>query len=368
MHGINFKDGDMMKLFELEKINLKNKKIRRVKILDLTFLQYEKNKDCKNVVKIFPSNKTEINRDKVFFYLKVNSYSFYTIKALQHWIDIIHYFNGDFIIICDKEKLKRYILKNVKFYNDNIKFIKSIKKPLTKMVKEIVTGFWTNAAYAHLTTFFHSQQNGIKSFWNIDADDTIIAAPPYEVVQLLQKAEKYAAENDISLFSYDMWRSRTRSKAWTFGVTYTRNINQLIDKFKTANRKWQKEYKNCDQALNIDWFCTYLKDNNLAKIETFYTENCYFLHMGDFLFDPVGKFISCFKNNVVNFPLLYALYDNLEMGQIPIARDSISIDSNISEESSVKFLNSLLVYDEKYPKLLAKLWRINIGGNDEIKK
>ncbi len=351
-----------MKLFKLEKINLKNKKIRKVKFLNLTILQYEKEERLqKNVIKIFPSNKTKINKERPFFYLKVNSYSFYTVKALQHWIDIIHYFNGDFVIICDKEELRRYILKNVEFYNENIKFVRSIKKPLTKMVQEIITGFWANAAYAHLTTFFHAQQIGIKSFWNIDADDTIIAAPPEEVAQLLQKAEQHAIENDISLFSYDMWRSRTRSKAWTFGVTYTRNINQLIDKFKTADRKWQKKYKDCDQALNIDWFCTYLKDNHSAKIETFYTENCYFLHMGDFIFDPVGKFISCFKNNAVNYPLLCTLYKNQDLGQIPIAKDSIFINSNISEESSVRFLNSMLVYDEKYPKLLAKLWRINIA-------
>lgn len=357
-----------MKVIELEKINLKNRKIRRVKFFNLTILQYEKNKNCKNVVKFFPQNKTEINRDNTFFYLKVNSYSFYTIKALQHWIDIIHYFNGDFIIICDNNKLKRYILKNVKFYNENIKFIQSIKEPLKNIVREIITGFWANAAYAHLTTFFHAKKNGIKNFWNIDADDTIIAAPPQEVAHFLQQVEQYAIENDISLFSYDMWRSRTRSKAWTFGVTYTRNINQLIDKFKIADRRWQEEYKNCDQALNIDWFCTYLRDNHLAKIETFYTENCYFLHMGDFIFDPVGKFISYFKNKTVNYPLINTLYNNHEMGQIPIANDSIFVNSSITEESSSKFLNSLLIYDEKYPKLLANLWGITIGGNNEIRK
>lgn len=353
-----------MKIFELEKINLKDEKLRLFKIWNFIFFKLRKN-GVKNKIEFFPPNNKKIYNNKPFFYLKVNSHSGYTIKALQHWIDIVHFMDGDFIIICDKEKLKKFILKNIKFYNANVKFIKSIKKPLKNIVKEMVTGFWANAAYAHLTTFFHAQRNGIKEFWNIDADDTIIAMQPQKAVELLRNAENYAKKQDISLFSYDMWRSRTRSKAWTYGVTYTRNYEKLIGLFELVDRKWQKDYLNCDQALNIDWFCTYLKDNQLAKIETFYTENCYFLHMGDFVFDPVGKFISCFKNNAVNYPLLNNLYRNPKMGIIPIAQDSILVNSGITEEESIKFMNNLLIYDENYPKLLASLWGIDIKGDKQ---
>ncbi len=347
-----------MKLFYIEKISLKQEKLRNFKFLNFTLIKYRTNGREYNI-EYFPKTKEIINKDVPFFYLKVNSYSEYTIKALQHWIDIINYMNGDFIIICDKDRLKKFILKEVKFYNENIKFIKSIKKPLRKIVKEIITGFWAKAAHAHLTTFFHAQKYKIQEFWNVDADDTIIAASPKEVACLLKKVEQYAIDNDISLFSYDMWRSRTRAKAWTFGVTYTRNNSQLVELFKKADRKWQKDYINCDQALNIDWFCTYLKNNNLAKIETFYFENCYFLHMGDFIFDPVGKFISCFKSNKVIFPLLCNLYNNYKMGEIPVSNDCIKIDTLKDVKDSLNFIQTLFVYNKNdYPEKLKRLWEI----------
>lgn len=348
-----------MKVFEKIKVTLKDKTtIRIFKFLNIPIFRTDKNKN-KNRIFFFKSIDTNYTNKNLFFYLKVNLNNKYSMKALQQWIDIVNCMNADFIIVCDSNKLKNSILKNIKFYDENIKFTKSLRKPLKNIVKNIVTGFWANAAYAHMTTFFHAQKHDIKEFWNIDADDTIILAEPSKVSEILHSAQIYAQTNNVSLFSFDMWRSRTRSKAWTFGITYTRNVNNFIKNFKNANKSWQKDYIDVDQALNIDWYCTFLKNTGFAKIETFFVENCGFIHLGDCIFDPVGKFICFFKENTVCYPILIDLYKNNSLGKILISDDCIKINSDIEIIDGLKVLEKLLVYNDlNFPQKLKTLWKI----------
>ena len=45
-----------------------------------------------------------------------------------------------------------------------------------QILRNIVVPFWLNAGAALLTPFLHAKEKGYKTFWNIDADDTVMCA------------------------------------------------------------------------------------------------------------------------------------------------------------------------------------------------
>lgn len=352
-----------MRLFSKYVLKNKNGKSRLIKFFNIPFLIYNKSKDGKVKINFPIANKKNINSEKPIFYLKINSEYYYATICMQHWVDVAREMNAKCIIICDKESVYRNILSSVEFYDLDVTFIKSLRKALNNVIKNVTSEIWEKAGFAHLTTLFHAQKYNIQSFWNIDADDTMLLMPAKDIANYLKNIENYAKEKNISLFSLDMWRSRTRSKAWTFGITYTQNIEEQIGIIKKASSTWKKDYVNNDNGLNVDWYMTYLKNTNQLNIETFYIENSHFIHWcrrGDFLINILGAYLCTWNNGEVLFPIVRQVFNNEPLGVIPIASDCIKFDFNIPYNFGVEYaLKNITNLKTMTPKL-KKLWHVDI--------
>lgn len=303
-------------------------------------------------------NQKNLNNKNVF-YLKVNRNNNATFVNLQHWIDIADVLGADYYIVCDNNKLKENIYKKACFNNPDIKFIKSCKnKRLKNIVKNIATGSWKKATYAHLTTFYHAKQHGIVSFWNIDADDTVFCMEPEKCAEALNQIEQYACKNDINLFSLDMWRSCTFGRHWSFGVTFIRgqeNPFDIIEKKCTNN--WKNNYTKYAASYNLDWFFNYLKDNGYLSIETFYIENCMFFHCGDF-YNVIGSYASLWHDCKIYYPIMSEVYGNNKLGSLPVAEDCIKFDTGIEREYCQEYALKNLTVINRLPEQLKNLHNI----------
>lgn len=353
-----------MKLFERIEIKLKRGISNQIRFFNFPIVQYDVIKKANKTHRkiYFPSaNLKAQNTNKPIFYLKINLETQYAFLCLQYWLNIIDILNGDFYIICDKPHLEVEILRNITFRSGRIKFIKSIKKTLKGVVRNIAMPRWYNAAYAHLTTFYHAKSHNIDSFWNIDADDTMFVAPFEKSAEIMQKVMSYTNSSKEDIISLDMWHSRTKGQHWSFGVTYTRNINKFIDSFNASDKTWQEEYRVKDCALNIDWFITYLADKKIIEASTFYVENCYFIHWcrNSFIREIFLSYICYWKENMLNFPIISEVFENNKLGIIPISNDCKRIDVGLSRQECLKFLLNQVSNIQITPKITRKLWQIS---------
>jgi hypothetical protein len=292
---------------------------------------------------IYSSKKIPLEKDKKdvpVFYLKVNRDAAYTIDCIQGWINIINEIGADFYFVCDNKMLEYKILRKCYFRNGDIKFISSIGKPINKVANSLYTGPWENATHAHLTPFYHARKRGIKKFWNIDADDTTILLNPVKVAEVLGQVEKLSEKECISAISLDMWRSRTYGKHWSLGVLYINDNVDFCHVFESnKDLSWIKKVEGYDDAFNLDWFFSYLKLQGKIKIETFYIDNCYFIHWGNFILDPTFSGIYLWKDGKVIFPILKDIYKNTEMGVLDIA-DCYKISVEIDEQECIDMLEN----------------------------
>lgn len=266
------------------KINTLSGKFRRIYLFDKLVFEYKKNKQ--KIFNIDLSYKNNINKPKEIFYLKFNRFADDAYMCLQYWIDIINILGGDFYIICDNKKLEFNILKRIVFKDYNIKFIKSIKSQyLQNLINPIITPRWKNAAYAHLSTYYHAKQNNYKDFFNIDADDTLFIIPPEIFAKQLLQIKQYAINNSIDNFSLDMYLSRFWNKPWSFGVTYSQMKIDYFAIFEKYNNNswWEEKYYVIEKEknVNLDSYFTYLKDINLINNKVFYIQDSYFIHYGN---------------------------------------------------------------------------------------
>jgi hypothetical protein len=267
-----------------------------------------------------------------------------TLLCLQYWINIIDEYNVDFYIICDDKNLELKILEQIVFKNSNIKFICSIKKPFKKIVgAHKLSKRWLNAAYAHLTVFYHAKKNNIENYWNIDADDSLFLVKPSVATVILKAAQNYSDENDLSAFSFDFWSTKTRGKHWSFGITYTRANVDYFKLLDCNNIDWSK-YKDYTSVHNIDWVFTFLKDLGQAKLMTFYVENLYFIHWGRFLGDAKNAFIAFWKNGEMSYPIRTNIFKDPQ-GIFPILDDNtiVKFDLDINEEDCLDFGKEYLI-------------------------
>lgn len=347
-----------MKVIKKIKINIQNGKSRMFKFLNIPILQFDKINGSKTNFYIPILKKYNINKNKPIFYLKVNRRLTYTFYCLQQWINVVSELNADFYIICDNEKLKQDIYNRIIFKNTNIKFLKSCKRMyFKKFVKNAAIKKWRNAAYAHLTTYIHSKKHNIKSFWNIDADDTLLLIEPCKLAEILDKISNYANKNNIDNFSLDMWRSQTRGKHWTFGVTYTQNNNNWLNLFKDCQGiNWRDSYKNYNIEYNLDWFFTYLLDYKKINNQTFYIENSSFIHYGEFLVEVIKSGIYKWENGKLYYPLLLEIFKDKELGIIPIADDCIKFDFGIKHHDCLIFAQDNIAFIKDLKKDADRLW------------
>lgn len=337
-------------LFEKIKFNIgRTDESRQINLFSFPIVKYLKSKKNKHDYLLFPCiNKEHDAKNKEIFYLKVNRNESYSIRCLQHWIDIINEYRADFYIICDNQDLKQRILKQVRFRDKNIKFLKSIKNNKTKkIVSNIATSLWKNATFAHLTPFYHSRINNITKFWNIDADDTMFALYADKVAQIMKEISSYANNNNLNAFSLDMHTSRTHGKHWSFGITYTQNNIDWFQIFmNNKDTSWRKAYLQYDYNFNLDWFFTYLRDNNLAQNETFYIDNLLFIHFGDFLYNTIGSGASIYSKKKIKYPILYEIFGAETLGLIDINKNIIKFNNDLSLNDCQKFMRKYQTYIE----------------------
>lgn len=273
------------------------------------------------------------------FYLKVNQKENWSMKCLQHWVDTIETMPGSnrIFVLCDKEDVKGTVQEEICFGKVQISFLQSERSApeLKHVVSSVTKKSWGNAAYAHLTTFYHARENGFKYFWNIDADDTFICLSPARAGELLQTAEQYAQENAVDIFSLDMWRTWMKGEHWSFGITFTSN---QVDWFEEMR-------KNCIAAMtrgkhsvmglkgNLDEYFSTLKKFSTLRIETFYFENLSFIHYSNDMFTSLrGAGFYHWKENRLTYPILLYCVGMEEEALLPIADDVVKLEIDIQDE------------------------------------
>lgn len=358
-----------MKIFKKIKINLKNGKSRLFLFFNIPVFQYDviKTSTLKEFHCYIPLLRKlyeRKNTQKKVFYLKVNNDKYFTYRCLQYWLNIAEIINADYYIICDKKDLQIKILERNWFKSGDVKFIKSMRNPLKKMVRNFVVSRWEKAAYAHLTSLYHAKQLGYESCWNIDADDTSFLIKEERGAEILTAAENYALKNDIHAFSVDIWASSTFNRHWSFGVTFFNNISQIIETLeKLKNTLLKNEVFTYGGVTNLDWIFTYLKKTSKLQIYTFYVENCYFAHYGhdgDFLSKVSCDSIWYWKNNKFIKPLLSEIMNNQELGILPLYDDFVKIDLNIDINECYEFWLNRITNLRYLPKSIKNLHNIRI--------
>lgn len=327
-----------MQLLKKLKIHTNGDKRRQLRFLDIPILEYEK-KEGKNKYKIFPFHKKKKNND-IVIYLKVNTIRNYSLACIQLWLNVVYLLGYDYYIICDKSEVKEKIEKFLKFPNGNIKFIKShISLKQMLFVRKAINKKWINAALAHLTAFHHSKKINAKYFWNIDADDTAFLSNEKKIIKILTEAEKYAKDNNILAFSLDMWETWTRSKHWSFGITYTNNSVEWTDYLNKIDIKDMKAYRVDFHHgfTNLDWVFTYLRDIKKLKIETFYVENLRFIHFCDFGGRQRDQGLCYWEKGYIHYPLLEYIFDDKASCCLSISNKLVKFYIDTTNEESLNF-------------------------------
>lgn len=296
------------------------------------------------------------------FYLKINRGEEFAFKNLSRWIDVSYLLGADCYIICDDEEIEKMVHTKLLLYRD-IVFIKSERHgAIYDIVENIANRNWKNAAYAHLTSFAHSYEN-YSYFWNIDADDTRFCVSIDRMAQILLDVQNYAEKNQIDCFSLDMWRSETRGKHWSFGVSY---INGGINWIGLCKQRCRDEgYLQLDTEgnRNIDWFFTYLKQCTERKIETFYVENLKFIHYTtDFFEKPIGAGLYHWGKGKLTYPLVEYGAGIKELGSYPIARDVRKIDVGLTDKEA----SEVIAYYAREGKDLGSFYDIHNLVNKKL--
>lgn len=269
-------------------------------------------------------------------YLKVNRMSEYVALCVQQWVDVAQTIGADYFIICDDVKLKYHLLRNVLFPGKDIKFMRSMRRKLRHVSKTVADKKWEKAACAHMTSFYHADKRGVKNFWNIDADDTMLCLQPGRVAEALKIVQSVAEQHDISTISLDIWRSMTSGRHWSWGVSYVQNNVDFCRIFnENKDLSWLELTPGME--VNIDLYFNHLSKYFGIKVETFYVENMYFIHYGDFMNAPrLLAGVYFWHEGKLTFPI--RKYIHKFRGTVNIA-DCIKVDIGAEEKEGNYFLN-----------------------------
>lgn len=283
--------------------------------------------------------KIDKNSKKII-YLKINRYDGYTLMCIQNWLNTVELLNSDYFFVCDNDRLKVDVLRFLHFKDENIKFMCS-KRFALRHTAENLTGKLTNVLLAHLTPFYHAKAHNITKHWDIDADDTMFCIDPKKTAEILAAVEKEAEVQNIAAFSLDMWRTRTNGKHWSLGILFINDCIDFCSIFDSAAdfswiHRWYSDY--ADQ-INLDWYFSYLKDVRQLNIQTFYVENCYFIHFGNLLRQPIYSSIYLWRDDSLIFPILRYIYCNERLGCLKIA-DCKKINVSIDFSDSLSFFEN----------------------------
>ena len=265
-----------------------------------------------------------------------------------------------------KSQLKQRILNNIPGLSYSC-FIYSNRdnSALAEITNNNTSEFWHNASYSHLTTFLDAKERGLKAYYNIDADDTCFCAKPDRVYSILLEVEKDAVNNQIDAYSFDMSHSRRGGTFWTFGVTYTNNkvdwFKQLLDHCYDGFLELP-EYDEMILPSCIDTYFTYINTCSDIKLETFYVENCKFIHYSnDFVYRPWSSWFGTYRDGRILKPVLENFYELPDMGNVQIADDVRKIDIGLTTKEQVDWLVDYACEAERNKMNLIKSLNKNIN-------
>ena len=281
----------------------------------------------------------------MYYYLKANSNNLITQINICNWIAIAACEDKDakIYLVCDNQKL---IDDLSSIYPSHFNLVEVIPSEidsdiLNKLVSATISSNWSPAGYAHLTTFLHATRNGYSAFWNIDADDTYMAASCEKTKEILKDAESLAKEKGIDALSLDMHYTRLGGVHWSFGITY---IDNTVDWFDIM-AKYVYAYQDMKEVRgvtgsNLDWFFTYLKSHSGRRLESFYVENLRFIHStGAILMHaPWYTGVYYWENGRLISPFIKDVLGILAAGDLAIPEDVICLKTSISREESIKML------------------------------
>lgn len=328
------------------KIKISNGKLRRIVIFGIPIFEYGI-ENGKNFSKFLLFDKFAQKEQEDVFYLKVNKAEGYALPFLSHWVSIIPE-NAKIFIIVDDKRIQEKIIKKIEFKNRKVYFIKSVRNnKLKRFLKNAkFDKSWYNAACAHLTTFYHSQKHNIRTFWNIDADDTLMCLEPQKAYSCLQKVSNYAKEKNIDAFSLDFYYSRGAGKFnhWSFGVTHIINNKTLDYLLSFACPDWFEMFEGI-KPRNFDWYMNYIKATlKDYKICAYSINNLLFLHDTAFFSAGWLSFMQ-YKNDVIEYPIFKKFYELNDIGlaYVPLHNDIIKFDLNVGEREGLEFLHKKFV-------------------------
>jgi len=272
------------------------------------------------------------------FYLKINLDSDFGIECFNHWVKIVEASRAEYYIVCDKEKLKEKVIND----ENKDKFIPTSIEA-KKLLRKIVDPHWLNAGAALFTPFLHAMENGYETFWNIDADDTVMCADAFKCAEMLNQIQEYADKSDFDCFSLDMHSSACERiyPYWTFGVCYCKLSIDYISKILSFNELFESNKLKPNDLFgnNLDEVFSILGRYSQIKVGTFYIENLYFRH-NDFE-------IHCYKNqrfiyrNVAQFTRGFWRLTNKEIVKgLNIPERFVKFDFELSESESLTFLEN----------------------------
>lgn len=347
----------VMEIIKKVKINLINRSsIKRVYLFGRAIYQYSKQNGKKKrqwVKSIRPSSQQRV------FYLKVHRVHSTSFLCIQHWLDIAHELNAFCYFVCDNKEMEIAIYEKNLFHNDRFRFISSDQKTLKPVIEKLLhdgEDKWKRIAAAMLTPFVHADEHNYCSSYNIDADDIEILLRPELIAKAFIKAENYATENNLNCFNLDMFVSKTFGVHWSFGVVYVRTPKTCLEVIKN-NTNWRENKKLIKKHqidyldefwFNVDWLFTFLRDTKQLKLETFYIEKAYVVHMPDIILEHEWAFFFQWNNQKINHPVLLDLYNDQRWGALPIAPCVVKIDINLSEKDLHNFMNEFYFVDSKF--------------------
>ncbi len=276
-------------------------------------------------------------------YLKINLNTDFAVECFNHWINIVEALGSDYYIVCDKEELKERVIND----KNKDKFMPTSMQA-KQMLRNIVDPSWLNAGAALLTPFIHAKENGHDTFWNIDADDTVICAEAFKSAHMLEKVQEYADKIDVDCFSLDMHSSAMDRlyPHWTFGVCYCKSSTDYISKLIGFNEFFKSENLKPNDLFgtNLDEVFSVLGKYSQIKTGTFYIENLYFRH-NDFE-------IHCYKNqkflfrNVAQFTEIYWRMNSSEVRNgLEIPERFVKFDVGLTQSESLTFLETNAIFN-----------------------
>ena len=191
-----------------------------------------------------------------------------------------------------------------------------------------------------MTTFLHARDNGYKDFWNVDADDIGLYAKPRRIAKLFKKVKSYSNETKSTLMALDLWRTFEFGGHWSFGVVYTNNSTNWLDLMKAhcKDKALRDNYGSVSSQINVDWYCTYLKEIGAAKIETFCVENLRMIHHHNDVYRNPLCGLKYWQGGRCYFQNLSDSFGMGEAGSLTISEDIINFDIGITADESMRQL------------------------------